>query len=330
MRRRLALCLLASALVAACGEDPERAEPETPGADAPAAETDRSGESDSAAEGPETGSLSWAVAGDWRGGQAARDEWRHPAETLGFFGVDPSATVVEIWPAAGWYTQILAPWIAANEGEYVAANLPSDGSERMEAFLDDYRERFSEPRYGAVRMVSFEPGGGDIVEPGTADFVLTFRNVHNFMARGVAEEAFAQFYEALRPGGVLGVVEHRLPANREQDPRAASGYVQQDYLVALAEEAGFELEAASEINANPADDADHPFGVWTLPPVRRSSNFGEEPDPEFDSAPYEAIGESDRMTLRFRKPGGEAEDEAAAEGDGEEASGADGDDDSDS
>lgn len=253
----------------------------------------------------ETGSLAWAVAGEWRADAVARDVWRNPRETLEFFGIDPSGTVIEIWPAGGWYTQVLAPWIAANGGTYVAAHFDPAGSEQTQAFIDSYIERFSAPLFGEIAIAAFGPDTGAIVPEGSADAVLTFRNVHNWMARGFEEKAFADFYAALRPGGVLGVVEHRLPASQPQDPRAANGYVQEDYVIALATEAGFELVGSSEINANPADTTDHPFGVWTLPPVLRSSPRGEDPDPEFDRAPYESIGESDRMTLLFRKPAGD-------------------------
>lgn len=253
---------------------------------------------------PETGSLAWAVAGEWRTDAVSRDVWRNPRETLEFFGVDPSGTVIEIWPAGGWYTQILAPWIAANGGTYVAAHFDPAGNAQTQAFIDNYVERFSAPLFGEIEIASFGPETGPIVPEGSADAVLTFRNVHNWMARGFEEKAFADFYAALRPGGILGVVEHRLPASQPQDPRAANGYVQEDYVIALATEAGFELVGSSEINANPADTADHPFGVWTLPPVLRTSAQPGETDPDFDRAPYEAIGESDRMTLLFRKPGG--------------------------
>lgn len=251
---------------------------------------------------PETGSLAWAVAGEWRGDAIARDVSRNPRETLEFFGLDPSGTVIEIWPAGGWYTQILAPWIAANGGTYVAAHFPTAGNPQTQAFVDGYVERFAAPLFGEIEVAEFGPETAAIVPDGSADAVLTFRNVHNWMARGFEEKAFADFYAALRPGGILGVVEHRLPASQPQDPRAANGYVQEDYVIALAAEAGFELVGSSELNANPADSADHPFGVWTLPPVSRTSPPGEEPDPEFDRAPFDAIGESDRMTLLFRKP----------------------------
>ena len=314
---RYSICTLAlCTLLAACG-GPDDAAPETPDAEtaAPAegaegAATGETGEETEAEAGlleqAPYGSLAWAVEGDWRGDQTERDEWRNPQETIEFLDIDPSGTIVEIWPGAGWYTQVLAPWIAANEGRYVAAYFPTAGEERLIAFRDNYVERFSDPRYGEIEMTEFGPETGPILAPGSADRVLTFRNVHNWMSRGFAEKAFADFYEVLAPGGVLGVVEHRLPASREQDPRAASGYVQEDYVVALAQEAGFELVEASEINANPADAADHPFGVWTLPPVSR---IGEDAGEDFDPDYYTSIGESDRMTLRFVKPA--AGDEAA-------------------
>jgi predicted methyltransferase len=193
--------------------------------------------------------------------------------------------------------------VTANGGTYVAAWPPvAPGNTRAEAFRDRFVARIDALEPASAQLVAFGPDAIDLERAGPVDAILTFRNVHNFMAAGFAEPAFEAFFAALEPGGVLGVVEHRLPADRVQDPRAASGYVQQDYVIALAMEAGFEFVAASEINANPADNADHPFGVWTLPPVGRTSAFGEPANPEFDRAPYDAIGESDRMTLVFRKP----------------------------
>lgn len=311
--RPVLAALFAAGLVAACGdpaddtppaEDTPQAAQDAPVEPAPEVAAEIEDTPEPVEPAAEEGSLGWATGGAWRADQAARDEWRNPQETLEFFGVDPSGTVIEIWPAAGWYTQILAPWIAANDGRYVAAHFPSDGSEETDAFLDSYRERFADPLYGEIEMAEFGPTTGPILTPGTADAVLTFRNVHNWMARGFEQKAFEDFHQALRPGGILGVVEHRLPASMVQDPRAPSGYVQQDYVIALATEAGFEFISSSEINVNPADTADHPFGVWTLPPVARTSPVGEAPDPGFDRAPYDAIGESDRMTLLFRKPDG--------------------------
>ena len=307
----LARALFASAAwlsLAACGAPQDVAEadgePEQPSAETEAADT-------SAAEGgtaemrigPEPGTLAWATSGDWRGDRAARDPWRNPSETLDFFDVDPSGVVVEIWPAGGWYADILAPWVASNDGTYVAAWWPVDpDDERGVAFRERFLARMDQPTHGEIALAEMGPETGPIVEPGAADAVLTFRNVHSWMARGWAEKAFADFHAALKPGGVLGVVEHRLPATRVQDPRASTGYVQEDYVIALAEEAGFILDASSEINANPDDDADHPFGVWTLAPVARTAPPGEPEDPDFNRAPYDRIGESDRMTLRFIKP----------------------------
>jgi predicted methyltransferase len=142
-----------------------------------------------------------------------------------------------------------------------------------------------------------------VAPAGAADMALFLRNLHNWMAAGLAEKAFHDAFAALKPGGVLGLEEHRAPSGGVQDVLASDGYVQQAYAVQLAREAGFTFDGASEINANPKDTHDHPFGVWTLPPVRRSSPRGQPADPDFDHAPYDAIGESDRMTLRFRKPG---------------------------
>ena len=259
-------------------------------------------EAESAA--PDLSQLTNVLAGDWRQAEAGRDASRHPAETLEFFGIDPTSTVIEIWPGSGWYTDVLAPWIAANGGQYVAGHfsMSSDSTTRRNARAAFEAHIADHELFGNIRTVDFGQNSGDLVEPGTADAVLTFRNVHNWMMFGYAEKAFDDFYTALRPGGILGVVDHRLPSTREQDPQASSGYVQQDYVIALAREAGFEFVDSSEINANPADTADHPFGVWTLPPVRESAASGQPMDPEFDRAYYDSIGESDRMTLLFRKP----------------------------
>ncbi len=298
---RTAAFVSLAALLAACSQPaPEPGDPQTEETEAEIGDSQEAGSVEATA--PRT--IAEAAAGAWRGDQArARDAARNPVETLEFFGIDPSGTIVEIWPGGGWYADILAPWIAANGGTYVAAWPPVDpSSERAAAFRDRFLERFESPLYGEATLAPFGADTGALMAEGSADAILTFRNVHNWMGAGFAEKAFADFYAALKPGGVLGVVEHRQPASLVQDPRAATGYVQQDYVVSLAEEAGFELAESSEINANPADTADHPFGVWTLPPVSRTSAFGRPADPDFDTAPYEAIGESDRMTLLFRKP----------------------------
>ncbi len=257
--------------------------------------------------------LSAAVEAPWRSEEARiRDQYRNPADTLAFFDIDPASTVVEVWPGGGWYAEIIAPWVTANGGRYIAAWPPvAADNARAQAFQDRFVARFENDAFGSATLVDFGPGVERLGDPQSVDAIITFRNIHSVMRRGFAENAFAQFYTALRPCGVLGVVAHRQPAGSVQDPRASSGYVQQDYVVALAEEAGFELVSASEINANPADTADHPFGVWTLPPVLRTAPVGEPANPDFDSSAYLAIGESDRMTLLFRKaepdsPDGEA------------------------
>ena len=252
------------------------------------------------------GSLEWAVAGDWRPAQdKARDRWRHPVQTLTFFGLKPGMTVVEFWPGAGWYTDILGPYLSQNRGTLYAAGLeagPQDPplSEVGEQFASKIKS--SPQLYRAVKITTFGPKSGPVAPDGKADLVLFLRNVHNWMSAGIAEKAFASAYAALKPGGVLGVEEHRAKPDRVQDALASDGYVQEAYVKQLAKEAGFVFEEASEINANRLDDTDHPFGVWPLPPVRRSSPRGQAPNPAFDHAPFDAIGESDRMTLRFRKP----------------------------
>lgn len=248
--------------------------------------------------------LQEAVAGDWREAQdKARDVWRHPVETLDFFGLKPGMTVVEIWPGAGWYTDILAPFLAASGGKLYAANLQPNDPTAIEV-VEAYRQKLrAKPRlYGDVEITAFGATSGPMAPGGSADLVLTARNVHNWMAAGIVDKAFSDAFAALKPGGVFGVVEHRANPGGVQDPTAADGYVEQAYVIRLAQEAGFILDQASEINANPRDTKDHPFGVWTLPPVRRTSARGQPADPTFDSSPYEAIGESDRMTLRFIKP----------------------------
>lgn len=221
-------------------------------------------------------------------GNVARDAWRHPYETLSFFGVKPTDTVVELAPGGGWYTEILAPYLR-DAGQLYAAE---GGSARFKAKMD------SMAVYGKVKLSVFDAAKGayDIAPAGTADVVLTFRNVHNWMSMGSdkTQAVFDAAFKALKPGGVLGVEEHRLPAARAQDPKAANGYVHEAVVIKFAETAGFKLAARSEINANPKDTADHPDGVWTLPPTYALKDK--------DRAKYQAIGESDRMTLKFVKP----------------------------
>lgn len=251
--------------------------------------------------------LAEAVAGAWRpAADRARDRWRHPAQSLAFWGLKPGQTVVEFWPGAGWYTEILAPFLAATDGRLYAAHMqvgePPDAAARD--VIEAYRARFADGSklYGNVEITAFGATSGPAAPAGSADLVLFLRNLHNWMAAGIAEKAFRDAFLALKPGGVLGIEEHRAKPGGVPDLLATDGYVDQAYAISLAEEAGFRLAATSEINANPADTRDHPFGVWTLPPVRRSSPRGEAFDPAFDHAKYDAIGESDRMTLKLVKP----------------------------
>jgi predicted methyltransferase len=209
----------------------------------------------------------------------ARDRYRHPAETLAFFGVRPNMTVVEIWPGGGWYAEILAP-LLKDRGRYIAAvqptGRPRETTEKLIA---------GDPaRFGRTVVTTFDPKAVSTIAPaGSADMVLTFRNVHNFLMAGdaAAAQAFADFYKALKPGGVLGVVDHRLPEDRPADAERKSGYLKRSTIVRLATTAGFKLAGESQINANPRDSADWPGGVWTLPPVLR--------DGETDRGKYLAI-----------------------------------------
>lgn len=260
----------------------------------------------------ETGPLSLAdaVAGDWRSDEEkARDAWRNPAETLEFFEIEPSETVIEIWPGGGWYTNILAPYLASGDGTLVAAVwdtnvFEGDRLARIEQRIADFKAVYEADTelFGELEYSAFSAQSGPLAAEDSIDTILTFRNVHNWMGGDYTAKFFTDAYAALKPGGVLGVVEHRLPSSAEQNPRAATGYVHEDFVKALAASAGFEFVEASEINANPMDTADHPFGVWTLPPVSRTSDRdGNTPD-GFDAAIYAEIGESDRMTLKFVKP----------------------------
>ena len=259
-----------------------------------------------AAGGPEEGTLAWAVAGPWREADKARDAWRHPVETLTFFGLQPSMTVVEFWPGAGWWTEILAPYLARGGGRLYAASFQTGplADAAQTQIVNRFRHRFgsNERLYGDIEMAEFGPTSGPVAPTGSADLVMFMRNLHNWMAAGIAEKAFADAFAALKPGGVLGIEQHRGDMAGDQDPAAASGYVQEAFVKQLAAEAGFLFEASSEVNANPRDTKDHPFGVWTLPPQGLTAPRGAPPDPEFDRSAYDAIGESDRMTLKFRKP----------------------------
>jgi len=243
--------------------------------------------------------LDAALAGDQRSDTSrARDRYRHPRETLAFFGLRGDMSVMEVWPGGGgWYTEILAPVLRDRGMLYAAQWDPAMDNKFVQDSLKAFAAKLAARPdvYDKVQVVALQyPTAMSPVAPGSLDMVLTFRNIHNWMGGGNAETAFAAMYAALKPGGVLGVVEHRARPEAPQDPRAASGYVREDYAVELAKKAGFVLEASSEINANPKDTRDYEKGVWTLPPTYREG--------EKDKEKYAAIGESDRFTLRFRKP----------------------------
>jgi predicted methyltransferase len=229
----------------------------------------------------------------------ARDVHRHPRETLLFFGLRPDMAVVEIWPGAGWYTEILAP-VLREQGRYYAAHFHVD--EKSPRYMGSSRQNYgrllsSRPDlYDKVTVTAFHAPDHPVAAPaGTADIVLTFRNVHNWTAGNIDEAMFRAFFDALKPGGMLGVVEHRAQPGTPLEQQIKSGYMTEAHVTGLAEKAGFRLVAKSEINANPRDTRDHPRGVWTLPPTFRQGGQDREK--------YAAIGESDRMTLKFVKPG---------------------------
>lgn len=259
-------------------------------------------------------SLNEAVAGDWRSDdEKARDVWRNPAETLAFFDIQPSDTVIEIWPGGGWYTNILAPYLASGDGQMIAAVwdvnvFEGERLERIQQRIADFKAVYEADAdlFGTLEYTAFSAESGPLADADSVDAILTFRNVHNWMGGDYSPKFFSDAYSALKPGGTLGVVEHRLPSSTEQDPRGSTGYVHEDFVKAMAASAGFEFVEASEINANPADTADHPFGVWTLPPVSRSTDREGNSVEGFDADAYLAIGESDRMTLKFVKPEAES------------------------
>lgn len=243
--------------------------------------------------------LAAAIAGTWRDPKnSARDVHRHPQQTLNFFGVAPGQTVIEITPGGGWYAEILAPYLR-DSGHYVAAvwddAIPGQPKYRY-GLNTTLRAKFAGNAavFGTPDVRVFDPKAPVFGAANAADVVLTFRNAHNWVDDGNAEAYFSAFFAALKPGGVLGVVDHRAKPGTELATMKKSGYLTEALVIELAQAAGFVLEAKSEVNANPRDTADHPNGVWTLPP---SNNHDAA-----DDAKYKAIGESDRMTLRFRKP----------------------------
>lgn len=291
-----ALISAAGLALVACGGGNEPTDPQT--TETGAAETETV-ETPDTAEAPLN--LAEVIADPRRTEESPRDQYRHPQETLEFFEVGPNQRVAEIWP--GWYTNVLAPYLAANDGTYVAVQYPTGVNERLDARVQAYKDTYSDTSvYGDIEYGAFIKDSGPILPAESVDTILTFRNVHNWMGGGYADQAFEEFYAALKPGGLLGVVEHRLPETASQDPRGSSGYVQESYIKDMAARAGFEFVAASEINANPKDTADHPMGVWTLQPSSRLPEEGSEEAVDFEADLYKNIGESDRATLKFRKP----------------------------
>jgi predicted methyltransferase len=252
--------------------------------------------------------LEQVVAGDWRSAEAkARDKYRHPVESLTFWGLKPGMTVLEIQPGgASWWTEILAPYAHRTGGKFDATGADladpklSDGAKQSRK---DFETHYADKeRYGDVRVVNWGPKSAPLPAQ-HYDFILTARSVHGWMREpGLVDRSFTQFFNALKHGGILALEQHRANPG-PQDPEAKSGYVTEAFVIEHAQKAGFKLAGRSEINANPRDTKDHPFGVWTLPPTLRSTAYGDaNEDPAFDHSKYVAIGESDRMTLKFVKP----------------------------
>lgn len=227
---------------------------------------------------------------------AARDEFRHPRQTLEFFGLEEGMTVVELAPGGGWYTEVIAP-LLKGKGSYYAAHYSPNGQGYYRRALGAYLQKLGakDEVYAEVTVTTLDPPMSIVIAPsGTADMVLAFRNVHSWMRGDVLTETFVAAYDSLKPGGVFGIVQHRAKDGRDPEAMKETGYISEDYVIAAATAIGFELDARSEVNANPKDTADHPDGVWELPPSLRG-------DEKFREA-RRAVGESDRMTLRFIKP----------------------------
>jgi predicted methyltransferase len=248
-------------------------------------------------------SIEQAVAGSWRSADAkSRDVYRHPVEALSFWGLAPGMTILELQPGGGWWTEILAPYAKANKGEFyaTAADIAdpkiSEGARKGRA---DFEAKYADAGvYGKVNLVNWGANAAPL-PANKFDFVLAARVFHGWMNGNSQDANLAKLYSAIKPGGILAVEQHR---GNPGAPPVKDGYVTEQAVIDAATKAGFKFEGKSEVNANPKDTKDHPFGVWTLPPVRQSAASGKPADPAFDRAKYDAIGESDRMTLRFVKP----------------------------
>ncbi len=306
MRNRLFIATLFAFVFGCGGASPE---PAHAPASEPAAQASSTGSSDGSDV--QTGSVAAALAGSHRSDEdRARDPYRHPEETLAFFGLQPNMNVIEMQPGRGWYTSVLA-LVLRDQGHLSVAQ--GDPAEDHYAQAEVELMHAHPEVFDQVESVVFHPPEQvDLGEPGSADMVLTFRSVHNWVRHGYEQEVFNAMARVLKPGGVLGVVQHRAPEGATPLESAEQGYVPEAYIVHLAEEAGLRLDARSDVNANPADDHEHPHGVWSLPPTLR----GEDEDRDA----FVEVGESDRMTLRFVKPdgaesaaGSDAESETAAQ-----------------
>ncbi len=301
---RLLTLTLIAALTAACGpsDPPQPAAPQTPPTPETAARSEASRPGDDIRS-----ALAEALAGEHRSdAHRARDRYRNPVETLAFFGLEPQHRVVELWPGAGWYTEVLAP-VLSDSGQLVVANFTTDPEAGMVGRIGQgLRDKLeAEPSvYGEVQEITFSPPDQmSMGEAGSADLVLISRHFHNLLARGIHEDVLASAFEVLKPGGVLGIIQHRLPPDRDFDGEARIGYMPEAFVIEAAEEVGFELDARSDINANPMDTADHELGVWALPPsLRACADIEDDAELSACRQRYQAIGESDRMTLKFVKP----------------------------
>jgi predicted methyltransferase len=297
--KKLPIALGFAVLLAACGkEGADQTAASAPPAKAAASDQPAAPSVPASAADLTDSRLDPILAGAWRSdANKARDQYRHPKQTLEFFGVKPGTTLIEITPGGGWYAEILAPLMKGN-GTYIAAvakpKTPEGEAARDQSGL---RKKFADDpaEYGEAKIVEFDGKAPNFGPAGSADFVVTFRNVHNWVSGGTAPDMFKAFFDVLRSGGVLGVEDHRAADGADVEQTKEKGYLPTDYVIKLATDAGFKLKAQSEINANPKDTKDYEKGVWTLPPTY---TLGDK-----DKEKYAAIGESDRMTLKFVKPG---------------------------